>query len=104
MNTKTQNTLVDSPGARGRALWNLLPERGQGCRGVAPSGEICVPAQETHPFVLTMEVMLMQQIRRLQNQSALRPVVAPQPVNTVVKTCDGETLCDLARKIAARIG
>ncbi|MCZ5584064.1 hypothetical protein O5621_03730 [Escherichia coli] len=46
----------------------------------------------------------MQQIRRLQHQSALRPAVAPQPVNNVVKTCDGETLYDLARKIAARIG
>ena len=105
MNTNnTQNTLMESPEALGHALCNLLPEMVQGFRVVTPSGEICVPAQETHPFVLTMEVMLMQQIRRLQNQSALRPVVAPQPVNTVVKTCDGETLCDLARKIAARIG
>ena len=96
MNTNnTQNTLMDSPEALGHALCNLLPEMVQGFRVVTPSGEICVPAQE---------VMLMQQIRRLQNQSALRPVVAPQPVNTVVKTCDGETLCDLARKIAARIG
>ncbi|WP_283666693.1 hypothetical protein [Escherichia coli] len=33
-----------------------------------------------------------------------RPAVAPQPVNNVVKTCDGETLRDRARKIAARIG
>ena len=105
MNTNnTQNTLMDSPEALGHALCNLLPEMVRGFRVVTPFGEICVPAQETHPFVLTMEVMLMQQIRRPQNQSALRPVVAPQPVNTVVKTCDGETLCDLARKIAARIG
>lgn len=80
MNTNnTQNTLMDSPEALGHALCNLLPEMVQGFRVVTPSGEICVPAQETHPFVLTMEVMLMQQIRRLQNQSALRPVVAPQP-------------------------
>lgn len=86
MNTNnTQNTLMDSPEALGHALCNLLPEMVQGFRVVTPSGEICVPAQETHPFVLTMEVMLMQQIRRLQNQSALRPVVAPQPVNTVRK-------------------
>ncbi|ECV9912001.1 hypothetical protein F3Q92_20945 [Salmonella enterica subsp. enterica] len=105
MNTdNTQNILMDSPEALGHALCNLVPEMVHGFRVVTPSGEICVPAQEAHPFVLTMEVMLMQQIRRLQNQSALRPAVAPQPVNTVVKACDGETLRDLARKIAARIG
>lgn len=105
MNTNnTQNILMDSPEALGYALCNLVPEMVQGFRVVTPSGEICVPAQEAPPFVLTMEVMLMQQIRRLQYQSALRPVAVPQPVNNVVKNCDGETLSDLARNIAARIG
>ncbi|MCZ5584065.1 hypothetical protein O5621_03735 [Escherichia coli] len=56
MNTNnTQNILMDSPEALGHALCNLLPEMVQGFRVVTPSGEICVPAQEAHPFVLTME-------------------------------------------------
>ncbi|GDO99237.1 hypothetical protein [Escherichia coli] len=86
---RTEHTLMDSPEALGHALCSLVPEMARGFRVITPSGEIFVPAQEARPFALTMEVMLIRQMKHLQR------LYVPSTNADQAKT---------ARRIAARNG